>query len=298
VSGAIATVDGVAVTHPDRVVYPDDDLSKLDVVRYYDAVAEHMVAHLRGRPLTLVACPGGLGKGCQYLRHSKIWGSKLVRRVRIREKTKTGEYMIVDTREALLSLAQFNIIELHTWNADFDTDVEKPNRIVFDLDPGEEVGWRQVIACATLVRDVLAALQLKSWAKTTGGRGLHVVAPIRPEQPWSECLAFAKAIAEILVTQEYDLYTTNFKKAGRERKILIDYLRNNRTNTTIAAFSLRARRGAPISMPISWADLVPSKRPDRFTLTRVTRASRADPWRNYWRCDQRLTKDMLNAVRS
>ena len=205
--------------------------------------------------------------------------------------------MIADTREAVISLAQYNIIELHTWNSDFDLDVEKPNRVVFDLDPGSRIVWPQVIASGRLVRQLLEALGLKSWVKTTGGRGLHVVVPIRPERQWGECLAFAKAIAELLVTQNHHLYTTNFTKAGREGKILIDYLRNNRTNTSIAAFSLRARPGALVSMPVSWVDLVSSKPPERFTLRAIKRFLRADPWRDYWRCNQRLTTEMLRAVR-
>ena len=140
------------------------------------------------------------------------------------------------------------------------------NRILFDLDPGPQVAWSQVITAAKLVRTMLSALDLDSWVKTTGGRGLHVVMPVKPDRDWMECLAFARAIAELLVTQDMALYTTNFRKRGRERQILVDYLRNNRTNTSISAFSLRARTNAPASMPIAWEDLTSAKRPERFTL--------------------------------
>lgn len=153
-----AVVGGVTITHPDRVVYPIERITKLDIVRYYDSVADRMLPHLVGRPLTLVACMTGITDGCQYLRHSKVWGPKVIRRVRIREKTKIGEYMIADTVEGLLALAQLNVLELHTWNVDFDHDVERPNRIVFDLDPGPEISWPQVIVTARMLRKLLLAL--------------------------------------------------------------------------------------------------------------------------------------------
>jgi bifunctional non-homologous end joining protein LigD len=289
-------VDGVRVTHPLRVVYPTPNITKLEVVRYYESVAASMLPHLQGRPLTLVACMNGIEDGCQYLRHSKVWGPSAIRRVRIREKTKIGEYMIADTPAALLSLAQLNVLEFHTWNVDFDRDVERPNRILFDLDAGPEVTWPQVIAAAKLVRKMLAALDLDSWVKTTGGRGLHVVVPVKPVHDWTKCLAFARAIAELLVTQDVALYTTNFRKSGRERQILVDYLRNNRTNTSISALSLRARTGAPVSMPIAWDDLTSAKHPERFALKTVSRYLKVDPWRDYWRSRQPLTNDALQAV--
>jgi bifunctional non-homologous end joining protein LigD len=291
-----AVVRGVTVTHPERVVYPIERITKFDIVRYYGSVADRMLPHLVGRPLTLVACMTGIADGCHYLRHSKVWGPKVIRRVRIREKTKLGEYMIADSVEALLSLAQLNVLELHTWNVDVDHDVELPNRIVFDLDPGPEVTWPEVITAARLVRTLLHALGLDSWVKTTGGRGLHIVVPIQPERDWSECLRFARALAELLVTQDFDLYTTQFAKSGRGRKILIDYLRNNRTNTSISAFSLRARSHAPVSMPLAWSQLTPAKSPARFTLRTVPRLLRGDPWRDYGSSRQRLTNEALEAV--
>ena len=289
-------VHGVAITHPERVVYPAEGITKFDIVRYYGSVADRMLPHLVGRPLTLVACMSGITNGCQYLRHSKLWGPKVIRRVRIREKTKIGEYMIADTVEALLSLAQLNVLELHTWNVDFDRDVERPNRIVFDLDPGPENTWAEVIRAARLLRKSLHALELDSWVKTTGGRGLHIVVPIQPRRDWSECLSFARKLADMLVTQDVDLYTTHFAKSGRRRKILIDYLRNNRTNTSISAFSLRARAHAPVSVPIAWSQLTPARPPEQFTLGTVPRRLKHDPWRDYWSSRQRLTKEALQAA--
>ena len=283
-------VAGVRISHPDKLMFPRLGLSKLDIAEYYSAVGKWMMPHVTGRPLTLVFCPTGVGKGCAYLRHTRLWGPKAIRRVRIQEKTKLGEYMVVDTLEGLVSLAQMNVLEIHTWNSTVE-NLEQPDRIVLDLDPGKDVAWRQVIAAAKHLRKTLEALELRSWIKTTGGRGLHVVVPIVPEHDWSECLEFARAIASLMVDRDPARYTIDFRKAGRDDKILIDYLRNNRTNTSICAFSVRAREGAPVSMPIEWAELKPSLTPGTFNVHTVPAhlATRGpDPWRDYHRSKQRL----------
>jgi bifunctional non-homologous end joining protein LigD len=271
-------------------MFPELGLTKLDIAKYYQSVAPVMLPHLRGRPLTLVFCPTGVGEGCTYLRHSKVWGPKTIRRVKIQEKTKVGEYMVVDSIDGLISLAQMNVMEIHTWNSTVD-HLEQPDRLVLDLDPGRNIRWPQVIEGAGLVRSMLSALGLKAWIKTTGGRGLHVVAPIVPEHDWSYCLEFARAVALLMVERDPAGYTTDFRKAGRENKILVDYLRNNRTNTSICAYSVRAREGAPASMPISWNDLKPTLQPERFTVETVgshLARRRVDPWKAYWRTKQRL----------
>jgi bifunctional non-homologous end joining protein LigD len=285
-----ATVAGINITHPEKLMFPGLGITKLDLAKYYESVAARMLPHIQARPLTLVFCPKGVDEGCQYLRHSKLWGPKTIRRVKIQEKTKVGEYMVVESIEGLISLIQMNVLEAHTWNST-TAHIEQPDRLIFDLDPGARVIWAKVIASARLVRSLLEQVGLKSWVKTTGGRGLHIVVPIVPARNWSECLEFARAIAGVVVEQDPDFYTTDFRKAGRETKILVDYLRNNRTNTSICAFSARARDGAPVSMPIDWKDLTASNKPDRFTVA-TARAylarRRADPWRDYWRTKQQL----------
>ena len=290
-------VAGIGISHPDRLIYPDLGITKIQLARYYEAVGAWMLPHVAGRPLTLVHCPDGLAASCNYLRHAKAWGPNALRRVRIREKTKTGEYLVADTVEALVSLAQMGIVEIHTWNST-DDDVERPNRIILDLDPGPAVTWRQVVTAATLVRNVLKTLWLDAWVKTTGGRGLHVVVPIKPERDWSEGLDFARNVAEAIARTDTSLYTTTFAKAGREDKLLIDYLRNNRTNTSVSAFSTRARAGAHVSMPVGWHDL--SRGPDRWTLMTVPsrlKRARTDPWADYWTSQQRLSAMSIKALR-
>jgi bifunctional non-homologous end joining protein LigD len=230
----------------------------------------------------LVHCPDGLAAPCIYLRHGKAWGPRALRRVKIQEKTKVGEYLVADSVEGVVSLAQMGIVEIHTWNSTAE-DIEHPNRLVWDLDPGPGVPWREIVKAARLVREVLETLKLRSWAKTTGGRGLHVVAPVTRSRTVAQCLEFSRAVSEAIVRTNPRLYTTTFAKRGRERKILLDYMRNNRTNTSIAAFSPRARPGAMVSMPLDWAELDES--PSKWTLMSVPqrlKRLRRDPWAGYW----------------
>jgi bifunctional non-homologous end joining protein LigD len=261
-------------------------------------VGEWIVPHVAGRPLTLVRCPEGLRGECVYMKHSKVWAPAPLRRVRIQEKTKLGEYLIADDLAGIIGLTQMGVLEIHTWNSCFE-NVERPNRIVIDLDPGEEVAQATVVAAARLVRNALAALDLDCFVKTTGGRGLHVVVPLVSRADWSECLLFARRLCEAIERADPERFTTQYAKAGRRAKILLDYLRNNRTNTSVAAYSTRARTGAPVSVPLGWNELKTSFDPSRFTVESVParlHRLRNDPWAGYWTCRQSLTKERLHAV--
>jgi bifunctional non-homologous end joining protein LigD len=297
-------VAGVGISHPDRILFAGTGATKLDLARYYESIADWVLPQLADRPLTLVRCGAGVpaagarkGVDCVYMKHAKAWGPSAIRRVRIREKKKTGEYLIVDSLQALVGLVQMDVLEIHTWNSRF-AHVEQPDRIVIDLDPGEDVSWPRVIEAARLVRDLLRIVGLESFVKTTGGRGLHVVVPIRPRLDWSRCLAFARAFAQSLVRRQPELFTERFAKAGRERKILVDYLRNNRTNTSIAAYSTRAKPDANVSTPVAWSELSVARPPDRFTMRTVPerlRALRGDPWREYHSCAQQIPRGAVEA---
>ena len=297
-------VADVGISHPERILFPAVPATKLDLAHYYAAVARSMLPDLVDRPLTLVHCPKGVppdgaqkGVDCVFMKHAKAWGPSAIRRVKIREKTKTGEYLIADSVQALVSLAQMDILEIHTWNSRFAT-LEQPDRIVIDLDPGEQVTWPAVVAAARTVRSLLRVLDLESFVKTTGGRGLHVVVPLTPKAEWTECLAFARALAQALVRRSPGQFTEQFSKAGRSRKILIDYLRNNRTNTSIAAYSTRAKSHAPVSTPITWNELSDALSPERFTLSTIVRRlrKREDPWKAYWTTRQRLSVTAIRAL--
>jgi len=296
-------VAGVGISHPGRIVFPAIAATKLDLARYYESISEWIVPHLEDRPLTLVRCPAGAGAvtgrdDCFYMKHAKVWAPAPLRRVRIQEQKKIGEYLIADSLPAVVGLVQMGVLEIHTWNTR-SRHVERPDRIVLDLDPGERVAWSAVIAGARIVRDVLAALHLESFVKTTGGRGLHVVVPLTPQADWSVCLAFARAIADALARGEPNRFTTRFAKAGRERLLLVDYLRNNRTNTSIAAYSTRATPHAPVSVPLTWNELTPSRSPDRWTLVTVPARLarlRRDPWDAYWTTKQRIPRGAIQAL--
>ena len=295
-----ATVRGVRISHPDRLIYPEPAITKLQVAQYYERIAEWIVPHVVGRPLTLVRCPEGIRGDCVYMKHSKVWAPEPLRRVRIQEKTKLGEYLIADDPAAVVGLVQMGVLEIHTWNSSFDRDVERPNRIVIDLDPGDAVEPAQVVAAARVVRRALEALDLESYAKTTGGRGLHVVVPLVPAMDWSDCLLFSRRLCEVIERTDPSLYTTQYAKAGRETKILLDYLRNNRTNTSIAAYSTRARPGAPVSVPLTWNELrAAALEPGRFTIATVPnrlQRLKSDPWKGYWISKQTLTGALIDAV--
>jgi bifunctional non-homologous end joining protein LigD len=291
-AGKEAEVAGVRISHPDRIVYPEARLTKLQVAKFYERIADHILPHLADRPLSLVRCPEGVGAECFYMKHAGTWGAPSLRRVRIREKTKTGEYLIADSLEGLISLVQMGVLEFHTWNSTAD-DLERPNRIVLDLDPGPEVKWAAVVAAARLLRARLEEMGLASFVKTTGGHGLHVVVPLRPRADWDTALEFSRLFAEAIAGADPKAYTTAFAKKGREGKILIDYMRNSRGSTSVAAFSTRARAAAAVSVPLDWDELSPRRPSDFYDTRRVVRrlaGSPPNPWAAYWTVQQTLPR--------
>ena len=290
-----AVVRGIRISHPDRIIYPALKFSKLDLVRYYERIGEVMLPHVVDRPLTLVHCPDGLNAPCNFMRHRKVWGPDVLRRVKIREKTKVGEYLAIDGVGGIIALAQMGVVEIHTWNST-TKDIERPNRIVWDFDPGPKTSWKDVVKSAKAIKALLETLGLRSWLKTTGGHGLHVVVPIVPHRQWDECLDFARSVASALAATDPSLYTITFAKQGRESKILIDYLRNNRTNTSVAAFSARVRESATVSMPIDWSRLSTKLTPEKFTVETVGKKALADPWKDYWKAKQKISKEAFEAV--
>jgi bifunctional non-homologous end joining protein LigD len=293
-----ASVAGVTITSPERVMYPQLGVTKLDVANVYAAIGRWALPHVAGRPLTLVRCEHGasaadaLRSECRFLPHSEGWHRWVpasVRRARIPEQKKVGEYLVIDSLPSLLSIVNGDILELHAWNSLAD-DVERPDRLVFDLDPGPDVRWSQLVGAAVSVRDRLASQGLQSWVKTTGGKGLHVVVPLQPAADWDACFAFSRAFSDFMARQE-PLFTVSFTRAGREGQVLIDYKRNNRTSVSIATFSTRARPDGAMSVPLAWEDLDPRRRPSAYTVQNIVRRLsgwREDPWREYWRCEQGL----------
>ncbi len=291
-------VSAVRISHPDRIVYPDDKITKGEVAAYYAAVAEQMLPHIVDRPLSVVRCPAGIDAQCFFQKHPPPGLPKSVDRIPIREKSGVSDYVAVHDAAGLLTLVQFNAMEIHVWGSKAD-DVERPDRIVFDLDPGPGVVWRDIVAAAEKLRELLRALKLAAFVKTTGGKGLHVVTPIRPEREWDEVKEFARALVTIVEQDEPERYVTNMSKAKRSGKIFLDYLRNDRGSTWVAPYSTRARTGAGVSMPIDWRHLGKLKSAADFTIKNTPRhlaARRVDPWKDLKRSTRALTAAMLRRV--
>ena len=281
------------ITHPARVVWKDEGLTKLDLARYYEAVAGRMLPHLRNRPLTLVRCPDGVGGECFYQRHAAA-GMKSF----LRKSSKRGAYMYLDSAEALLSAVQNNAIELHTWGATVP-DVRHPDRITMDLDPGEGVTWAKLAEAARLTKTLLEGLGLKCFLKTTGGKGLHVVAPIEPKLAWDEVKEFTRGLAGMLVKARPDLFVDTIARSKRGGRVFVDYLRNAETASAVAAYSARARPGAAVSMPLAWSELGARDLRAAFTVKSVPRRlarQRRDPWKDYAATRQSISRQALRAV--
>lgn len=295
--GGPTEVAGVRLTSPDRVVYPDQGATKRDLARYYETVAEHILPHLAGRPLSLVRCPKGREGQCFYQKHVDESFPDAVARIAVEEKDGTEVYGMVETVEGLVAMVQMGVLELHTWGARHDR-IERPDRLVFDLDPDEGLAWERVTEAAVEVRNLLAGLGLESFVKTTGGKGLHVVLPIERRIGWDDLKAFARGVAETMVRDAPDRYTDNMSKAKRKGKVFIDYLRNGRGATFIASYSTRARPGATVSVPVRWNELG-RVRPDGYdvaTLPRRLASLKSDPWEGFDRIRQAVTAKMRRAV--
>ncbi len=293
-------IEGVRISSPEREVYPEAGLKKIDIARYYAAIAPLLMPYVEKRPLSTVRCPQGRSKQCFFQKHTGGTFPRAVGGVMITEKNTRGEYITIDTIEGLVSLVQFGVLELHPWGSRVE-DIEHPDLITFDFDPGEGVDFEAVKIAAIRCREILKAVKLKSFIKTSGGKGLHVCVPIRPGYEWDDAKAFAKAIAVLMERQYPDDYTSNLNKADRKGKIFVDYLRNGRGATSVAPYSTRARSGAPVSMPIRWEDVKALKSANQYTVANALehlKKRRRDPWADYFRTKQSLPSLEKAAERS
>ena len=282
-SGDETEVLGVRLTSPGKVLYADQGITKLDLAEYYEQVAEWMLPHIDGRPLSLVRCPEGEGKSCFYQKHLSPGMPEELRRIEIQEEKKVGTYVVAEQPEDLIALAQIGALEIHCWGSRADR-AETPDQMVFDLDPAPDVGWPMVVDAAQQLRQLIEDLGLNCLLKTTGGKGLHLVVPLQRRHGWEEVAAFSKALADAVSTAAPDHFTSNMSKKARDGKIFIDYLRNNRGATAIAPYSTRARAGAPVAVPIRWDELSAKLKSDAFTLRDVPRRLKGlkqDPWADF-----------------
>ena len=288
----------VRFTHPDRVLYPRDGITKQELAEYYAAVSRWMIPHVKNRPLTLVRCPQGIGKQKFFQKNAKPPLPKAIRAIPIDDEGETLQYMAIDEQAGLLSLVQMSVVEIHTWGAHAD-DPEKPDFLVFDLDPDPAVKWANVIACAELMKKGLRELGLESYVKTTGGKGLHVCVPIARRIGWDEAKEFCRGFTELVVRLNPQAYVATMSKSQRTGKIFIDFFRNGRGATFIAPYSTRARDGAPVAMPLAWDELSPKIGPDHFHVRNVMKRMAhlsEDPWKDASSKKQVLSAAAIRAV--
>ena len=287
-------IAGVRLTSPDRVLFAELGLTKEALARYYDSIAEWILPDLKNRPLTLVRCPQGPDEGCFFQKHIDAAWSSEIERVTVPESDGEGIYAVANSAAALVGLVQKGVIELHVMGATTRA-LDKPDRMVFDLDPDPVVPWREVIAAARRTRDALDEAGLESFLKTSGGKGLHVVVPLSPRHDWDEVKEFSRAVAETLAADDPRRFTAKMAKRERTARIFIDYLRNSPGATTVAAYSVRARKGAPVSTPLHWDELGPRVKPTAYHAGNVARRLQglhSDPWKAFRRKAQALTAAM------
>ncbi|WP_342640547.1 non-homologous end-joining DNA ligase [Rhodoligotrophos ferricapiens] len=288
-SEAIA-IDGVRLTSPDKVLYPEQGITKRALADYYLEVADVMLPHVVKRPISLVRCPTGRQKKCFFQRHAGSGVPAELREVAVAGHEDAGAYLYINDARGLIALVQMGVLEIHPWGSRIDRP-DRPDRVIFDLDPGEGLGFADVVKAAHEVRAELERLGLMALVKTTGGKGLHVVVPIERRHEWAEVKAFARSLAESMSKAAPERYLPRISKAERKGRIFIDYLRNDPTSTAVAAYSTRSRLNAPVSTPVTWDEVIPDLDPGRFTVATIPeRLQRlgADPWADIGAIRQRL----------
>jgi bifunctional non-homologous end joining protein LigD len=290
-------VAGVPLSNPDRVLYPEQGITKQQLAEYYARIADWILPHVVDRPLTLVRCPEGYKGECFFQKHLTGSLPDAVRGVMVPVKGKREEYVAVDDIAGVVALVQMGVLEIHPWPARED-QLEKPDLIVFDLDPGEGAAWKMVVDGAKDVRDRLEAVGLTSYLRTSGGKGLHVVVPLARRNTWDELKQFAKSVADTMTREAPDRYLATMSKAKRRGKVFVDYLRNQRGATAIASYSTRARAGAPVAVPLDWSELSSRIKPDMYNIENLPKRLdklAADPWDGFFSTRQSITRKKMAA---
>ncbi len=287
VSGNSIVIDGIKITSPEKVIFEDPEIAKADVVRYYAKVSERMMPYVGNRILSIVRCPKGISEACFFKKHPGPDNKGIVTIPVMSSNGEKEEYFYIENASGLLSEAQMGTLEFHIWGSRAN-NLEKPDMMVFDLDPDERMELERVRQGVKDVKSLLDQLSLISYLKTSGGKGYHVVVPFKPSVGWEVFHDFARNIAEIMEQKWPDCYTSNVRKDKRKNKIFIDWIRNGRGATSIAPYSIRARKGAPVSMPITWKEL-DTVAPDGVTMAdALMRIDGNDPWKDFYQIIQRL----------
>jgi bifunctional non-homologous end joining protein LigD len=297
-ASAAPVIAGITLSHPDKLLFPADRLSKRDLAQYYETVSTSMIPHLRNRPLSLVRCPDGWQAQCFYQKHADKSVNVAVDRITVPEGSGTATYLAANSTAAIVALLQWGVIEIHPW-ASREPKLDRPDRLILDFDPDDGVAWPDLVSAVQVTRTLLDDLDLQGFLKTTGGKGLHIVVPIRPTIDWNIAKGFAKAVADTLVSAFPDSFTATVSKTKRKGKIFIDYLRNDQGATAVAPYSVRAREHAPVATPIAWEELAQDVRFSYFNVgnvpARLGRLKR-DPWAAFFDVRQSVTKPTMKRV--
>jgi bifunctional non-homologous end joining protein LigD len=283
---------GVTLSHPEKVLYPEQGITKRALAEYYEAVAEWMLPHVVNRPISLMRCPAGRAKKCFFQRHAGSGVPPQLSEVDITDFEESGAYLYIKNISGLMALVQMGVLEMHPWGSRVDKP-ERPDRMIFDLDPGAGLSLADVVAAAKDLRAFLGQVGLVSFLKTTGGKGLHLVVPIARRYSWPEVKGFAKSIGELMTQAAPERYLTRISIAERKGKIFIDYLRNDPTSTAVGPYSTRAREGAPVATPLAWEELRPKLDPMVFGINSVPKRLaklKTDPWADIGTLAQKLPK--------
>ena len=294
-SSSADEIAGVKISNPDRVLFAKPEITKFDLAEYFLAVSERMLPYCGGRPLSLVRCPEGPAKQCFFQKHTKKGMPAALKSVPVEEGDgEIADYLMVDSAAGLVSVAQIGGIEIHLWGSRAKT-LERPDRLVFDLDPDPSVGFADVSEAARYVRKLLQTAGLETFPLVTGGKGIHVVAPLDASQDWEIVKGFAKGVATKLAENEPDRFVATMSKAKRKGRIFIDWLRNERGSTAIAPYSPRAKAEGSVAVPVAWAELSRIESANAFTIPIVLQRSKrkTDPWSGYFKTRQRISREAL-----
>ncbi|CAD6515598.1 DNA ligase [Paraburkholderia kirstenboschensis] len=292
-SASPAEVAGVRVSHPDRVIDKSTGARKIDLVHYYESVAQWMLPHVADRPVSLVRAPEDIGGELFFQKHSQKLS---IPNITQHPGLDPGHppLITVESVKALVGAAQMGTIEFHTWNG-VASNIEKPDRVVFDLDPDPSLGWDRMIEAAQLTRSLLYELGLTSFCKTSGGKGFHVVVPLSKHAGWDEVKEFSQAVAQHMASTLPKYFSAKMGAQNRKQKIFVDYLRNNRGSSTVAAFSARARPGLGVSVPLAWDEVAATTGGDQWNIENLHERLanlKNDPWADYSKTRQRITAAM------
>jgi bifunctional non-homologous end joining protein LigD len=285
---AAADLAGVRLTHPERILWDEAGITKQGLAEFYSDIAEWILPHVVGRPLSLLRSPSGVGEKGFFAKHPWHGLGEGIRRV----DTGDGEPMLaIDDLSGLIGLVQSGVVEIHPWGSTIKR-LEQPDRLIFDLDPGEDVAWDAVIEAAREVRERLKQMELESFVKTSGGKGLHVVVPIAPSLDWDAAKAFTGSVAEAMSRDDPKRYIATMSKRARQGRVFVDYFRNGRGATAVAAYSTRARKEASVSTPLAWEELSQGVRADHFRVDNLRQRLRflaSDPWQGFFDLRQRVS---------